>query len=117
MCAESHCTPDGYTCKNGLMTICQGGFKEELPCAVLCQMDHFAGFKECGTNADIGQDTCVCLQTLEEDPCATDGRYGNGVCNLECPLPDKDCGDYCETLFFYGDGECQSWCPNPDPDC
>jgi hypothetical protein len=51
------------------------------------------------------------------DPCAIDGLYGDGECDV-CPVPDPDCGggDPCLIEDLYGDGLCD-FCPMPDPDC
>jgi hypothetical protein len=51
------------------------------------------------------------------DRCAMQGRYGDGICDENCPKPDPDCNDECEQNGLYGDGYCDDWCPKPDPDC
>lgn len=49
-----------------------------------------------------------------DDPCAVDGRYGDGTCDRDCPHPDQDCGgegycdhnaddDYCRNQGSQGD--------------
>ena len=58
---------------------------------------------------------------LDDDICAVNGWYGDGICDSDCPYPDPDCegyeGDWCEENGWYGDGICDSDCPYPDPDC
>lgn len=79
-----------------------------------------------GGNTDGGGD-------WSDDWCQMWGWYGDGVCDVDCPQPDPDCGgaggdwdddsgsgggwDYCEMEGWYGDGVCDSDCPQPDPDC
>lgn len=69
------------------------------------------------------------LDDVEEDDfCATEGWYGDGVCDDDCLYPDPDCAepdpngadpnaDVCEDEGWYGDGICDDFCAEPDPDC
>lgn len=58
-----------------------------------------------------------------DDPCETNGWYGDGFCDEGCLNPDPDCAeggdttDYCQEYGWYGDGQCDDFCANPDPDC
>ena len=71
----------------------------------------------------------------DEDICAAQNWYGDGVCDHGCANPDPDCEgmedepvpdcggaaqggeDVCEAEGWYGDGVCDLGCANPDPDC
>jgi len=57
----------------------------------------------------------------DDDICAVNGWYGDGICDEDCWDPDPDCfageGDFCAQAGWYGDGVCDPDCPLPDPDC
>lgn len=77
----------------------------------------------------LSLDSVACVDPDEEpedDWCANEGWYGDGVCDADCPQPDPDCSapppadddaDICAEQGWYGDGLCDEDCAQPDPDC